>query len=72
MTKRLQQAFSEAAKLPQAEQDAVAEWLLAELESERAWQASLSGSHDKLAELGDEALAEHRAGKSKNLDPRHL
>jgi hypothetical protein len=33
MTTRLEQAFAEASKLPPTEQDAVADWLIAELDS---------------------------------------
>ncbi len=35
MTTRLERVFAEVSKLPSIEQDAVADWLLAELESER-------------------------------------
>jgi hypothetical protein len=34
MTALLQQAFAEASKLPEAEQDALASWLLADLTQE--------------------------------------
>ena len=35
MTTRLEQAFTEASKLSPKEQDALADWLLAELRSEK-------------------------------------
>jgi hypothetical protein len=60
MTKLLEKAFEEAAKLPEGEQDAVASWLLSEIESERRWQEAFAGSADRLKDLADEALAEHR------------
>ena len=69
MTQRLERAFAEAAKLPEGEQDAVAEWLLAELASERRWEAAFAGSQKQLASLADEALAEHHGGKAQDLDP---
>lgn len=72
MTKNLERAFAEAAKLPDSEQDAVAEWLLAELASDRAWDDSFAASRDKLSELGAEALREHRAGRSESLNPEKL
>ena len=67
MTKLLEQAFSQVAKLPAAEQDAVAAILIEELASEQRWAASFSKSHDVLASLADEALAEYAAGRTKPL-----
>jgi hypothetical protein len=72
MTKLLQKAFDEASKLPEAEQDALGRVLLEELASERRWEEFFAGSHDLLAELADEALAEHRAGRTEKLDPEKL
>ena len=72
MTKLLQKAFDEASKLPDAEQDTLGRILLDELGSERRWDELFAGSHDLLAELADEALAEHRAGRTKKLDPEKL
>ncbi len=56
MTKLLEDAFAEASKLSDGEQDAVASWLLEELGSERLWEQALSSSHDALAHLADQAL----------------
>ncbi|MEA2693103.1 MAG: hypothetical protein QOJ16_2490 [Acidobacteriota bacterium] len=72
MTRRLNQAFAEAAQLPEPEQDALADWLLAELESERRWDEAFSKSTDALDRLAEEALAEHRAGRTQDLDPENL
>jgi hypothetical protein len=72
MTKLLQRAFEEAAKLPEDEQDALGRILLEELASERRWEDLFAGSHDLLAELADQALAEHRAGRTQKLDPEKL
>lgn len=68
MTQLMEKALSEIRKLPEEEQDALAAWILEELEAERKWNASLSQSEDLLAEMADEALKEHRAGKTKALD----
>jgi hypothetical protein len=62
MTKLLQKAFDEASKLSEDEQDALGRILLEELASERRWEELFAGSHDLLADLADQALAEHRAG----------
>ena len=48
MTKLLEKAFEEAAKLPAPEQDSVAEWLLAELHSDARWAEILESSTDEL------------------------
>jgi len=72
MTKRLEQAFAEASKLSKEEQDALARWLLEELASQRRWEHAFSSSHDRVAELADEALDEYRKGKTRKLDPGQL
>lgn len=72
MTKLLERAFAEAAKLPEEEQDALAQALLDELASERRWDELFARSHDLLSELAAEAVAEHRAGHTEVLDPEKL
>jgi hypothetical protein len=64
MTQLLERAFTEASRLPESEQDAVASLLLAELESERRWDHSFASSQDALAQLADEALREFAAGET--------
>jgi hypothetical protein len=72
MTKLLEKAFAEAVKLPKKEQDKLARWLLAELESERRWDEAFARSSDQLAQVADRALKEHRRGRTKPLDPEQL
>ena len=72
MTELLEKAFTEASKLPMQEQDALASWILEELASERRWEEALTASGDILDQLADEALAEHRAGRTQVLDPDKL
>jgi hypothetical protein len=72
MTKRLEEAFAKASKLPEKEQDSLAAWLMEELEDEHAWEEKFAKSHDVLARLAKKALAEHRAGKTRPLDPDGL
>lgn len=67
MTKLLEKALKEVAKLPEAEQDAVAAIVLDELASEQRWAESFAKSQDKLARLAEEALAEYKAGRTKPL-----
>jgi len=72
MTKLLERAFKEAGKLPEVEQNALAKWVLEELESERKWEKAFAGSEDVLDSLADEALTEHKRGKTKPLDMKAL
>lgn len=65
MTQLLDKAVSEAAKLPELEQDALAAILLAEIESERRWSESFGKSQAFLEGLAAEARAEHAAGRTK-------
>ena len=72
MTKLLERAFKEASRLPDVEQDALAKWVLEELEAEGKWENSFAGSEDILDKLADEALAAHNNGKTKPLDLKEL
>lgn len=72
MTKLLQQAFEAASKLPEADQNAFAKWVLEELKSEKRWEQSFANSEDVLEMLADEAILEKRAGKTKSLDLKGL
>jgi hypothetical protein len=67
MTQLLEKALREVARLPAAEQDAVAAILLEELASEKKWSDSFAKSQDLLAKLAEKALAEHAAGRTKPL-----
>ena len=71
MTK-LEIAFAEASKLPKNEQEALADWILEELASEKQWTEAFVRSADMLAQLAEEAVNEHRSGKSQPLDPDQL
>ena len=72
MTARLEQVFTEVSKLSSKEQDALADWLLAELESERRWYKRFAYSQEELSKLASEALAEHRSGQTQELDPDQI
>jgi hypothetical protein len=64
MTQLLSKAFDEAAKLSEPDQNVFANWILAELASEQRWAKAFEKSQDQLSQLAEEALAEHRAGKT--------
>lgn len=72
MTKQLERAFTLAAQLPEVEQELLASRLLAELAAEDDFDQAIAGSTDTLALLANEALAEHHAGLTEELDPERL
>lgn len=72
MTHLLAQAFAEASRLPQADQNILAQWLLEELASERRWSRLFAESQDLLSQLADEAAEEFEQGRTKLLEPEKL
>ncbi len=72
MTKQLESAFAEASKLSETEQDLLASRLLAELAAEDGFDRAIAASSDKLDLLATQALDEHRAGLTEELDPDRL
>lgn len=68
MTQLLEQALERVHQLPSDEQDAIAALILEELEDERRWQAAFEQSQEQLGVLARQALAEHRAGRTKPLN----
>jgi hypothetical protein len=72
MTKALQKAFEAAAKLPDRAQDELAAVILDELRTDVTWEKTLGSSLPELERLAEEALREHRAGRTRPLDPDDL
>ena len=72
MTTRLEQAFTEASKLSPKEQDALADWVLSELRSEKKWDRLFANSQEELSKLSSEALAEYHSGQTQELNPDEL
>jgi hypothetical protein len=72
VTDLLNKAFDAASRLPRDEQNALAEWLLAELASEEGWRARFAETHNSLSALTREALDEHDRGETEDLDPDSL
>jgi hypothetical protein len=68
MTRLLEKAFEEASKLPEEDQDALAQELLDDLASEMRWAETFAKSQDKLALLAKEALAEFNQGKTRLIE----
>lgn len=68
MTKLLEEAVKEISKLPEKEQNEIAQLILDELNDEKSWDESFSKSQDFLSKLADEALEEFNKGKTKDID----
>lgn len=68
-TELLEKAFAEAAKLPEPAQDALATWVLEEMNAEKAWDESLAKSQDVLSHLAEQALASHQRGETRPFNP---
>jgi hypothetical protein len=63
MSQLLDHAVSEARKLPDAEQDAIAALILEEIEDDRRWEETLARSPGKLAGLATRAQEQVLAGR---------
>ena len=67
MTDKLAQTIVQGEKLPASELQALAAILIEEMASEQRWTMSFAQSADVLESLATDALAEFRAGKTKQL-----
>lgn len=65
MSDTFTQAFQIASKLPPKDREALGALLLQEIQSDKRWSELFASSQDLLSKLADEALAEHKAGKTK-------
>ena len=65
MSDTFTQAFQIASKHPPKDREALGALLLQEMQSDKRWSELFASSQDLLSKLADEALAEHKAGKTK-------
>ena len=72
MTKRMEEAIKALQALPDERQDAAADLVLHQLEDDRKWEESSAKYADKVARLGEQALAEFDAGQTDELDPERM
>lgn len=72
MTYMLDEAIKRTRTLSDAEQDAIAALIFAELEEERLWDEAFDRSPETLSQFAREALDEHRSGKTLPLDPDRM
>lgn len=68
MTQLLEDALRKVGKLSEDEQNAIASQILETLEDEEAWGKILRKNPAKLRKLAEQALDEHRRGKTRPLD----
>lgn len=67
MTRLLAKAFEEASRLPEGDQDEIAATLLAEIEGEGHWDATLARAPGALEKLADRALEDFNAGRTRKM-----
>ena len=72
MTSMLENAFAAASRLPAIEQNALARWMIEEIESDKKWDKLFAESEDELGQLAIEALHEEASGLTTDLDPDKL
>jgi hypothetical protein len=72
MTDLLKKAFDAASRLTDEEQDAVAEWLLAELAADEEWEQQFGETQDTLSVLAREVSEEYQRGETEKLNPESL
>jgi len=72
MVELLEKAFAEITKLPEEEQETMAQWILDELEDGRWWDKAFADSLPHLETLARKALADFEAGRTQELDPDEL
>ena len=72
MTELLEKAIAELAKLPEAQQENMAQWILDELADEARWDQAFAGSLPQLEKLGKKALDDYHAGRTQELNPDEL
>jgi hypothetical protein len=73
MGKLLERAIEEAHRLSEKEQEAIGAWLLAEVDSERRWDALFSRPpSEALERMADEALEDLRARRTLPLSADQL
>ncbi len=68
MTNQLESAIKQLTKLPEKEQNHMAKWIIAEINSDERWDKLFSDSEDQLKSLAEEALSDFDNGKTKELN----
>lgn len=69
MTELLEKAIAELSRLPDEQQNSMAQWILEELEDERRWDAAFASSLPQLEQLAKKALSDYQSGRTQELKP---
>jgi hypothetical protein len=72
MSKLLDEAYAVAKSLTEEEQEALGALLLAEIDSDRRWEELLAQPSEVIERMGEQALEDHRLGRTLRLDPESL
>ncbi|MDP9361285.1 MAG: hypothetical protein M3P29_07535 [Acidobacteriota bacterium] len=72
MSKLLDEAYAAAKELPEQDQEAIGAWLLAEMDADRRWDELFAQPSDVIERMADQALEDHRHGRTLPLDPDTL
>ena len=72
MTNLLDEAYAVAKELPEEEQEAMGALLLAEIDADRHWDELFAQPSDVIERMADQALEDHRQGRTRPLDPETL
>jgi hypothetical protein len=67
MTSTLEKAISEVENLPEAEQDAIADLILAELEDRKQWGQKFADTQGPLERWAEKVRSDIKAGKVRPL-----
>lgn len=67
MNVKLEAAIHKLSALPEDEQDAIADWLLAELDDESRWGRQFAADVGLLQRMADEALEEYVGGETRPI-----
>jgi hypothetical protein len=68
MIKLLEEAIAEVNKLPEAQQEKMAQWILDTLRDEAKWDDAFASTQSQLEQLADKALADYLSGHTQELD----
>jgi hypothetical protein len=72
MSNLLDQAYAAAKELPEQDQEAIGAWLMAEIDADRKWDELFAQPSEVIERMADEALEDHRRGRTRPLDPETL
>jgi hypothetical protein len=67
MTQLLQQAITELHKLPDADQDAIAALILAEIADDQEWDEAFENSQGELSKMAEKVRSDIRSGQVRDL-----